>query len=104
MRFADLLDQPGQVVLQVTAHAEKNRHDAQGPHAFAMQRRGAGLERRLHQFQEGEHDALAGQQFAEFGYELLERARPLQVTRAVGEENGCSFCHDSIICEAAAPR
>lgn len=86
------------------ADAEEHRHHAQRPHALGIERRGALLQRRLHQFQEGKHDALAGQQFSELGYELLERARPARVARAVGEENECLSDHDGIICDAAASR
>ena len=93
-----------QVFLQVSAHAEEHRHDPQGPHAFAMQRRGAGWQRGLHQLQEREHDALAGQQLAEFGYELLERPRPLRVARTVGEKDKCSLGHEPIICDRATSR
>jgi hypothetical protein len=92
----------------MAAHAKEHRHHPQGPHAFAMKRRGAVRQRRFHQFQEGEHDALAGQQLAELGYELLERPRPLRVARAVGEENegslDFSFGHAGIIFDTAASR
>ena len=88
----------------MSARAEEHRHHPQGPHAFAMQRGGAFRQRRLHQFQESEHDALAGQQLAEFGYELLERARPLRVARTVGEEDECSFGHGAIIFDADTSR
>ena len=86
------------------AHAEEHRHHPQAAHAFAMQRGGTIRQRRLHQFEESEHDALAGQNFAEFGYELLERPRPLRVARTVGEEDEGSFGHDSIIFDASASR
>ena len=88
----------------MSTHAEKHRHHAQGSHALAMQRRGAGLQRRLHKFEEGEHDALAGKQLAQLGYELLEGPRPERVARAVGEENDGSFGHAAIICEVATSR
>jgi hypothetical protein len=96
----------------MSAHAEEHRHHSQVPHPFAMQRRGAGRQRGLHQFQEGEHDALAGQQLTQLGYELLERPRPLRVARAVGEEDegsldfslDFSFGHVWIIFDAAASR
>ena len=83
----------------MTAHTEEYRHHAQGPHAFAMERCRARRQRGLHQFQESEHDALAGQQLAEFGYELLERPRPLRVARAVSEEDDCVLRHAAIIAE-----
>lgn len=88
----------------MSARTKEHRHHTQGAYAFAVQQCRAIRQRWLHQFQEGEHDALAGQQFAEFGYELLERARPLRVARAVREEDDRSFCHGSIICDAAASR
>ncbi len=92
----------------MTAHAEEHRHDPQGPHAVAVQNGGTLGERRLHQFKERERDALAGQQFAEFGYELPERPRPLRVACAVGEKDegslDFSFCHCPIIFDAAASR
>jgi len=93
----------------MSARPEEYRNDPQTAYAFAVQRRGALRQRRVHQFEEGEHDALAGQQLAQFGYELLERARPLRVARAVGEEDDCSpdeclFGHGAIICDAAACR
>ncbi|MNC96471.1 hypothetical protein D3C83_138500 [compost metagenome] len=73
-----------------------------------MQRCGARRQRGLHQIQESEHDALAGQQLAEFGYELLERPRPLRVARAMGEEDECSlefsFGHDPIMFDAGTSR
>ncbi len=88
----------------MAAHAEEYGNHPQGAHALAMQRRGAGRQRGLHQFQEGEHDALAGQQLAELGYELLKGPPPLRVARTVGEEDDRALGHDSIICEAAASR
>ena len=100
----DLGGELWQVILHMSAHAEEHRHHPQAAHAFAMERRGACRQRRLHQFQEGKHYALAGQQLAEFGYEMLERARPLRVARTVGEEDECSFGHGAIIFEAAASR
>jgi len=93
----------------VAARAEKHRYDPQGPEAVAVQRSGALRQRRLHQFKEGEHDALAGQQFAQLGYELPERPRPLGVARAVGEKDDCSpedrlFSHGAIMFDATASR
>lgn len=92
----------------MTARAQEHRHDAKVADPFAMERCGAHRQRRLHQIQESEHDALAGQQLAEFGYELLERPRPERVARAVGEEDECSldfsFGHDAIMFDAAASR
>ena len=92
----------------MTARSQEYRHHPQAAHAFAMKRRGARRQGGLHQIQESEHDALAGQQFAEFGYELLERPRPLRIARAVGEEDVCpldfSFGHDAIMFDAAAFR
>lgn len=92
----------------MTARPQEHRHHPQAAHAFAMERRGARRQRRLHQIQESEHDALARQQFAEFGYELLERPRPLRIARAVGEEDECSldfsFGHDAIMFDAATSR
>ena len=97
-------DEFGQVIFQMAARPEEYRHHAQRPYAFGVQRGGAIRQRRLHQFQESEHDALARQQFAELGYELLERSRPLRVARAVGEKNESSFGHDAIIFDAGASR
>ena len=88
----------------MAARAKKYRDHPQAAHALAVQRGGAIGQRRLHQFQEGEHDALAGQPFAELGYELLERPRPLRLARAVGEEDDCSLSHGAIICEVATSR
>lgn len=88
----------------MSAHPEEHWHDPQRPHAVAMQRGGAFRERRLHQFKEGERDALPGQPFAEFDYELLERPRPLRVPRAVSEEYGCALGHGAIMLDAAASR
>ena len=100
MPFAARRHESRQVLLQVPARSEEYRHHAQGAHAFAMELRGAGRQRRLHRFEKGEHDALAGQQFPQLGYELLERARPLRVARAVSEEDDRLSCHASIIAEA----
>ena len=86
------------------AHAEEHRHHPQAAHAFAMQRGGTIRQRRLHQFEKSEHDALAGQELAEFGYELLERARPLRVAGPMGEKDESSFGHDSIIFDASTSR
>lgn len=86
------------------ADTEEHRHHAQFPYAFGIERRDALLQRWLHQFQEREHDAFAGQQFPELGYDLLERARPARVARAMGEEDECLSGHDGIICDAAASR
>ena len=102
-------DESWQVILQMRARSEEHRHHAQAAHAFAMERGGAFGQRRPHQFEEGKHDALAGQQLAQLGYELLERARPLRLARTVGEKDNCSpdeclFGHVSIIREAAASR
>ena len=92
----------------MTARAQEYRHDAKAAHPFAMERCGARRQRRLHQIEEGEHDALAGQQLAEFGYELLERPRPVRIARAVGEEDECaltfSFGHDAIMFDATTSR
>jgi len=88
----------------MAARAEENRHDAHAAHAVGVERGSAIRQGRLHQFQEGEHDALAGQALAELGYELPERVCPLRIARAVGEEDDCSLGHASIICEAAASR
>ena len=88
----------------MAARAEKNRNDPQNPHAVAMQRGSAIGQRRPHQFKESERDALAGQQLAEFGYELLERPRPLRIARAVGEKDECSFSQGAIMFDAAALR
>ena len=105
---ADLRDEPGKVFLQMAARAQEHQHYPQAADAFAMERRGASRQRGLHQVQEREHDALAWQQLAELGYELLERPRPLRIARAVGEEDECSldfsFGHDAIMFDAATSR
>lgn len=92
----------------MSTHAQENRHDAKAAHPFAMERCGARRQRRLHQIEEGEHDALTGQQLAELGYELLERPRPVRVARAVGKEDECSpefsFGHDAIMFDATTSR
>jgi len=82
------------------AHAEEHRHHAQFAHAIGVKRSRAIGQRRLHQFQESEHHALAGQPFAEFYLEFAERARPVRVARAVGKEDGCACRHASIIAES----
>ncbi len=82
------------------AGSQEYRHHAQEPHAIGVKRRRALRQRRPHQFEEREHDALARQPLAEFGYELLERARPVGVARAVGEEDDGVPCHALIIAEA----
>lgn len=97
---ADLRDQFGEVLFQMAACAEEHRHHPQGTYAIGIQRRRAIRQRRLHQFQEREHDTLAGQQLAEFGYELQERPRPVRVARAVGEEDESSLGHAAIIAES----
>jgi hypothetical protein len=101
---ADLRDDGRQILPQVPARAQEHRHHPQVAHAVGVERSRARRQRGLHQFQEGEHDALAGHALAEFGYELLERARPIRTARAVGEEDDCSFGHAVIICDAAASR
>ena len=102
--FLQLRHDLRQVGLEVPACTEKHRDHPQVARAFGIQRGRAICQRGLHQFEEGEHDALAGQQFAEFGYELLERPRPLRVARAMGEKDEGSLVHGAIICDAAAPR
>src|SRR5258706_3277118 len=98
--FLDGLDLLGEVLLQVAPESEKNRHDPQLANSLSVKRCGALVERGLHQFEEGEHDALAGQPFAELCYELLERPRPFRITRAVGEEDDCTSRHAAIIAES----
>ena len=88
----------------MSPRTEKYRYHSQFANSLAMQRRRAFGERRPHQFEKGEHDALAGQQLAELGYELLERPRPLRVARAVGEKDESSLGHSSIIFDANASR
>ena len=92
----------------MAARTQEDRHHPQAAYAFAMQRRGARRQGGLHQIQEGEHDALAGEQLSELGYELLERPRPLRIARAVGEEDECpldfSFGHDAIMFDTATSR
>jgi hypothetical protein len=86
---ADIVEQPGQIILEMPALGEEERDDSDAPYAFGGQSGNGRGEGRLHQFQKRQFHANAGLLLVQPCQDPAERFRPRRIAGAVGKQQDC---------------
>jgi hypothetical protein len=86
---ADIVEQPGQIFLEMPALGEEERDDSDVPDAFGGQSGNGRSEGRLHQFQKRQFHANAGLLLVQPCHDPAERLRPRRIAGTMGKQQDC---------------
>jgi hypothetical protein len=85
----DVVDQPGQIFLEMPALGEKKRDHGDAPDTLGGQGGNCRIKRRLHHIEECELNTHAGLLLAHPCHDPAERLRPRRIAGAVGKQEDC---------------